>query len=172
MEIIVNYDLIDRINEAKYGYSLQKCNKTALAGSAVVNLAALACHMPIEFMTVTFPAGVALAWITKKYCSLAMDEHDYALDDLDYLSSALNDLYIRTNRDLLLDSEVYQTNYNAHLGKFKLPYILETKYIGIPTLGEKSKVSVVQKHIIGNREYYLSKGAPKEKRFVKVHKFA
>ena len=158
MRIIINYDLMDRISEAKQGYSIERCNKDAIGLTAIVNLVAVACHMPVEYLTITLPAGVGLTWISKKYSSLALDEMDDALDDLDYLSSDLEEIHVHTNRDLLLESEVYKKEYKFKSGKYKMPYVLEKKYISVPTIKKNKEVSLLQEHILGNKEYFISKG--------------
>jgi len=43
----------------------------------------------------------------------------------------------------------------------KIPDVLQNKYILIPT-SDKTEVSLLQEHIIGEKKYYLSIGEPEK----------
>lgn len=79
------------------------------------------------------------------------------------LLSQLKDLYINTDFDLLLKSELYKKQYQIKLNEKKLPYILESKYIMVPTYDSNGKImdtSFLQEHVVGSDEYVLSLGSP------------
>ncbi len=168
MRIIVNYDLMNRISEAKQGYSVQRCFKNAVLITALGEVIAAVSNAPLSDMAVSMPFGLLILYLVNKYGSYALDEMDDALDDLDYLSADLEEIHVMTNRDLILESETYKTEYKFQLDKHKLPYILEKKYINVPTTKKNHEVSLLQEHILGNREYFISKGnAYDEKRLIR-----
>ena len=86
-----------------------------------------------------------------------------AIKKLKTLVLELNDNYISTDYNLLLNSNLYQRNYKIYLNEDKLPEMLESKYVLVPTYdfnGNVKDTSILQEHIIGTNKYVLSLGSP------------
>ena len=93
------------------------------------------------------------------------DYKNKSIDDLKSLVSKFKDLYINTDYDLLLKSELYDKKYKVHLNENKIPFIMESKYILVPTYdfnGNVKNTSILQEHEIGTFTYVLSIGSPKK----------
>ena len=117
--------------------------------------------LPIEFIET-----VCLSYL---FANNVLGGDRYAIDAtsrLNTLVSQLNDLNVNTDYDLLLQSEHYETKYKIKLNEKKLPYLLESKYIMVPTYsysGEIKDTSILQEHVVGSKEYVLSLGSPQKK---------
>ena len=172
MKIVINYDLMDKIAEAKQGYSLKRCVKRTLgfmAFSSAIGIpdnlisgnispdlwielsAYLACHTSFT---------VALAWTFKNM------SQEVARRTLKSLVSELRNHCIKCDEDSILDSKSYKTEYDFSFAS-SLPIIEQRKYLNVPVRDEyfgDKEVSLVQEHIIGSREYTLSLGEPKEQK--------
>lgn len=85
-----------------------------------------------------------------------------AIMDIIMLSLRLESIRVSTDAELLMESTEYHREYKLVLNENKLPQILQSKYIMIPTFddGQIKDESIVQEHIIGSKEYVLSKGSP------------
>ena len=95
---------------------------------------------------------------------------DIAIKNLTKLAGDLENLNIETNYQLLLDTELLSKKYQLRLNKEKLPEILESKYLLVPSFnynGEVKDTSLLQEHVVGSKQYVLSIGSPK-----KEHKLA
>lgn len=172
MKIIINYDLMDKIAEAKKGYSLKRCVKRTLGMASISALigtpdnlingnispelwielsAYLMCHT-------SFTTALALAFqnMTK----------ESAQGILSSLVSELRGNCIRTDEEAILDTKKYKTEYDISFTA-AIPTLEQRKYLNIPVkdeyFGDKD-ISMVQEHIIGTREYVLSFGEPREQK--------
>lgn len=172
MKIIINYDLMDKIAEAKQGYSLNRCVKRTLGfmslSSAIgipdnlvsgnispdlwIELSAyLACHTSFT---------VALAWTFKNM------SQEVAQRTLKSLVSELRNNCIRCDEETILDTRKYKTEYDFSLSS-SLPVIEQKKYLYVPVRDEyfgDKEISLVQEHTIGTKEYALSLGEPKDQK--------
>jgi len=87
------------------------------------------------------------------------------------LAINLKNIYVNTDYDLLLNSELLSKNYRIHLNENNIPSLLEEKYILVPSYdfnGNTKHTSIVQEHVVGSSNYVLSIGSPKkELKFVK-----
>lgn len=170
MKININYDLLDKIREAKTGFSLNKHVRHVLPRAlllstifACLNLSSgdvaqrFARGMLLYIMLYGIPDGISTI-ICKKILKRA------AINDLRKLSLLLGDINISTSDKLLLDSENYKTEYEIKVDESKIPYIKQDKYIYIPVYdnGKIREVSLVQEHVIGSKKYSLSYGSPKK----------
>jgi len=165
MKIEINYDLIDKINEAKTGFSLQKylnnTLNTALFASTPGSIYYTLTKEP-EMMLENILFALTLTSLTQAiaHTSVCKINKKTSLFKLAELSKILNKNHINTDLELLLKSYIYSTNYKININEKKLPYILQEKYIFVPTY-EKSTikdVSLLQEHQIGTDKYYLSHG--------------
>lgn len=99
---------------------------------------------------------------------LLLKKDDYAkiaVEDLKGLVSSLNSLNLNTNYELLLESQLSCKEYKIVLNKNKIPQILESKYILVPTYNYNNQikdVSVLQEHVIGSKDYELSLQSPRK----------
>lgn len=90
--------------------------------------------------------------------------------ELLYLLSSLSQININTNYELLLNSYKYETEYEFEFNKSSFPHLIQKKYIMVPAIqdGEEIEVSVLQEHIIGSKDYVLSKGKPNLQKRLKL----
>lgn len=87
-----------------------------------------------------------------------------SIRDLKQLVLDLNRLFIRTDYDLLILSELCEKNYKININKEEFN-ILEQKYVLIPTYDYNNnikKTCILQEHNIGSNKYILSIGSPKK----------
>lgn len=100
---------------------------------------------------------------------LLLEIDDYAKmakENLKKLASSLNSLHLNTNYELLLESQLSCKQYKINLNEKKIPQILESKYILVPTYNynnEIKNVSILQEHVVGSKTYELTLGSPKRK---------
>lgn len=170
MKISINYDLLEKVKEAKLGFSLQRSVKDIIKISFKYSLFTLIIYSPSPDMREICLRAIA------KYCTLftiiglgtniilsKLNKKD-AKEKLSKLSAMLKDIDVNTNSDLLLKSYVYKKEYKLRFNKNYIPYITQNKYIMVPTYdkGEEREISLVQEHDIGSSEYTLSHGTPKK----------
>lgn len=178
MKILVNYDLMDKLNEYERGYDLKKNFKIILfseIGAATFGYASTfkgdlkKCIFDMMFYTVLSTTVLTPIWcLVDKVFGI---EKIIAKDSLINLSKDLKSLNINTNLELLKDSEVVKTNYKFKLNENKLPVLKEDKYIRIKTLhpyGKEQEEYLHQEHIIGRREYEISNEEPPKKKVRKL----
>ena len=90
---------------------------------------------------------------------------DKASKRLMKLASMLKDINVRTNYDMLLQSELYERKYKVHLNDKKIPLLMEEKYVLVPSYnfsGEETETSILQEHNVGTSDYILSVGEPQK----------
>lgn len=172
MKIVINYDLMDKIAEAKQGYSLNRCVKRTLgfmAFSSAIGIpdnlvsgnispdlwielsAYLACHTSFT---------VALAWTFKNM------SQEVAQRTLKSLVSELRSKCIKCDEETILDTRKYKTEYDVSFNSV-VPIVEQKKYLYVPVRDEyfgDKEISLVQEHIIGSREYTLSLGEAEEQK--------
>ncbi|MBQ2909425.1 MAG: hypothetical protein IJE53_01300 [Bacilli bacterium] len=172
MKIIINYDLMDKIAEAKQGYSLKRCVKRTLGMASVTALigvpdnlingnispdlwielsAYLMCHT-------SFTA--TLAWAFQNMTK------ESAQRMLSSLILELRSKCIKTDEEAILDTRKYKTEYDVSFAS-AIPTIEQRKYLNIPVRDEyfgDKEISMIQEHIVGSKEYVLSLGEPKEQK--------
>ena len=84
--------------------------------------------------------------------------------NLERLALLLSTVNVNTSYNLLEESECYYRKYKFKFNKDKILQVLESKYILVPvydTNGDTKKVSILQEHVVGSKEYVLSMGSPK-----------
>jgi len=169
MKIVINYDFFDKILDARENINILKVvrnNKKSyiyyyLPAFLTVNMlmnediktALLA--LPMEYLTV-----VTLDLIEQKMAK--KDNYkEKAIIKLKSLVSKLQDLGVETDYDLLLQSKLYERVNNLYLNENKLPEIMTSKYILVPSYNHSRDIkntSILQEHIIGSSDYVLSIG--------------
>ena len=166
MKIVINYDLMEKIAEAKYGFSLKRECKIVSATVAVcysffsvLNCVAMN-SIDFQRWLVSLPFyaiySIVLATGLSSLIRGVSGQKEMATIHLDDLSIDLNSLNIDTDVDLLLEAYKYYTEYECDHDKI-IPTLIQKKYINIPTTDDE-EVSIVQKHMIGSSVYTLSKG--------------
>ena len=176
MKIEVNYDLIDRIREAKTGFDLQYNVYKPLKYTAFIAALKLSTIIVVpktmeEFLSEiigVFGIYTLSASILSTLCLPISRKR--AIESLKLLSSRLKDINVNTNHELLLKSYNYKTEYKVKFNDYLLPYVEQNKYISVPTLenGDEKETSLLQEHIVGSKTYALSYGSPKEKKVLKL----
>ena len=178
MKIIINYDLVNEIYNASdipVGFKLIKNQKVVFIGLYTIsiyrnldlnNLTFLLSMTSDIFFINLFPLALSL---TSKITNNDFIK-DFSSERLDSLVAKLQSLQVDTTFDLLLESKVYKKVTNLKINENKIPYLLESKYILVPTLdslGNTTNISILQEHIIGSKKYVLSVSSPsKEKKLV------
>lgn len=170
MKIEINYDLLDKIREAKIGISLDRTFMftvpRTLAATSIYALLNIGEPNMLDKVLAALPYFTLLYAGPTTVASIIMKNKfkESAIDRLRILSFLLGTIDISTSYELLLESENYKTEYSLKFNESKIPYIKEDKYINIPTYDDGSikEISVVQEHIIGSRKYSLSYGSPKK----------
>ena len=92
-----------------------------------------------------------------------------AIPKLKKLSVTLDEINVKTNYDMLLESELYEKKYKIEKND-RLFTINEKKYIYVPSYGydgKEKETSILQDHDIGSGIYTLSVGEP-EKQYRRV----
>lgn len=175
MKLVVNYDLIDSIknvNEPLNPFKIVRNNKRVWAKFNLPiytmmdlcftrDLKNILEMLMIQFSFLTIAELVALSLIkVDKY----KDKSNY---DLKKLVSKLKDINVDTDYDLLKESILDSRMYNLKLNKNKIPQLMESKYILVPSYtysGEIKDKSILQEHVVGSSDYYLSVGLPNKKK--------
>lgn len=172
MKIIINYDLMDKIAEAKHGYSLNRCVKRTLGMLSISSLVGVPDNLIsgnispdlwIElsaYITCHTSFTVSLAWAFKNMTQ------ESAQKMLGHLVSELRNNYIKTDEEAILEAHKYKTEYDVSFPSV-VPIVEQRKYLSIPVRDEyfgDKEISLVQEHIVGTREYALSLGEPKEQK--------
>jgi len=169
LKLTINYDLLRKIKETNTGFSLHRSVKTVL----LKTLIGMAIVTPLNIIS-SEPNGTIkdLIWFlsyfstTEVIFNLIFSKTNklYATNELRKLSLFLTSINIPTNYDLLLESYVYDTDYELEFNDKSIPSLKQNKYIMIPVQidGEEKEVSIVQEHIIGSKEYTISYGSPKK----------
>lgn len=160
LKIVINYDLIDKIKESQSGISLKKTINKIAFNSLVVYLITLP-NAHSKLVSLTSAIFVQTIYFSTVSLGYASYNREFAIKQLKILSQDLATLNISTNDELLQNSYVYKTNYNCQSNDKILPQLTQKKYIMIPCNGEY-EVSLVQEHIIGSHEYFLSAGEPEK----------
>ena len=176
MKLVINYDFFNAlkdVNEKTTPLTIIR-NEKADYGKFVIPvwLTLSVLQYKSEFIK-NIPQillGGSIAVYTNALIALRFGNINYrekADRNLKTLVKCFNELNIETDYDLLLQSQLDSRNYRLYLNEEKLPEILESKYILVPTynhLGDIKNTSILQEHVIGSKNYVLSLGSPKKKR--------
>lgn len=176
MKININYELMQEIDIANKGYSLNKnlmktakaCLKWAMFWS-VFDMILTTDHNPdilkntlSIFMFYPLFVGIDFAFLPLN--------KEYKIQDADHnlrkLVSELNGLDVKTSVSLLKESEVQETHYDIVLNDKNIPVLKQDKYILVPTFDNYGRHDVEclhQEHIIGSKDYDISVGEPQKR---------
>ena len=174
MKLRINYDLVDKVSEAKKGYSLKRCVKrvfgmTAVSGSISTLNNFVAQNDPRELLII-YPIHMAIhTGYTIMFswgCSNIIKS--LAVTNLEKLTRDLGSICVRTDYESLLNTYTYKTKYKLNTDS-KLPRVEQKRYMKIPVKDEyfgDREIPILQEHIIGSRNYDLSIGEPEEKKIL------
>lgn len=180
MKIVINYDLIKEIQNAKEPFTFVKdiknrpkyyiCMEVLFTSMDFLSPNFSLPQSVLSNLLVLNVGFVISKKIVSKICGYDVDPYSgKAYNNLSRLVPQLSDLNVHTTYDLLLESEQYHKTHKIFLNENKLPYMLEKKYILVPTydsLGEIQSSFILQEHVVGSKIYVLSLGSPtKEYRF-------
>lgn len=173
MKLVINYDFFKKIcnvNEPYSALKIIKNNKRKYVLEIPVLITFNSILLPVDELLSCLGIQLGLIMILNTLPELITHKvfnydsyKEEAESKLKDLLSQLKDLYINTDFDLLLKSELYKKQYQIKLNEKKLPYILESKYIMVPTYDSNGKMmdtSFLQEHVVGSDEYVLSLGSP------------
>ena len=174
MKLLTNFDLIDAINDVNQPLGPMKVirgNKVKYILDMPLFLSAgLIFQTDIEHTILaasiayglTFSTDWLIDYIATKALHSDKDIYaDNAKKKLMILSSLLKEINVKTNYDMLLESELYQKKYKMQFNENKFPLLLEEKYILVPSYsfsGEVTDTSILQEHIKGSNRYALLVG--------------
>ena len=164
MKIVVNYDLLDKIKESKTGLSVNRVRRDVLRYTTI--------NMAIETPFNVSQGADLNHYILDLFCFMSVHcisqlniwlffsnlLKNKAQQDLNVLASQLQDIFVRTDKELLQDAYKYKTEFELDCESSKIPNILQKKYIMVPVHNDwdNNERSLVQEHIIGSKEYFLS----------------
>ena len=177
MKLIINYDFIEAIYNAKEKFSLSKSWHNNLPHNLwfipfAVGLSAINgsdAYTTVQLTTMGFGLISSADILTDAIVYKFTGDDTYEMKArrlLKELVVKLEDLNIRTDYDSLLQSELYEKHYKVDVNDGFLPKILEEKYVLVPGRffrGEMEDISVLQEHVVGSKEYVLSLGSPSKK---------
>lgn len=173
MKIRTNYDLIEEATMANKGFSVKRYAKTVLKASAI----GTAIFLPLQTIDgITLAETVQTvvksleiyAGLYGMYSVFSRGiEQASAIDNLNFLSLKLDNIYVDTNANMLAEAKPYKTEYKLNFSSFP-PQLEEKKYIMVPVFSnwDNNERSLLQEHVVGSRKYDLSYGEPeKEKQY-------
>lgn len=172
MELRVNYDFFKKINQVKNTSSNTRFNLMKERSKKFLYLDAPLFTMICLALGKSFLQTLAILFAEYALCmglvniNGIIDSEKYFLDrknknseyELIALASKLNELDIKTDYNLLLSTELCSKKTKFVLNDYHLPDLNTTKYINIPAYndeGDVENISVVQEHIIGDKQYIL-----------------
>lgn len=167
MKIMINYDLIDKVREAKTGFSLHRF--TMLMGfmnGLAMPVVILGAELGNEPVVDTLNTIFRMLFISgsQSLINSSFGKHS-AIEKLRQLSIELNKICIETDSEMLKGTYQYNTEYNVDFESFP-PKIIQNKYMMVPVHNDwgNNERSVKQEHAIGTRNYALSYGEPEKKK--------
>lgn len=172
MKLVINYDFFEEIRNAREPYTPLKIirnNKIPLAFfhfpvCMAINLMNNELLEALKVYGFDFIFATGTLFLLDMIRGGKIGADPYANDAKERLKDLANDLRsinVKTNYNLLLESEHYKTNHKLQVNNSKIPLILESKFVLMPT--EEYKTFILQEHIVGTKEYVLSKGTPNYK---------
>lgn len=170
MKIQINYELFEKISDAKTGFSLKRLSKCVLLASSVVMLVSGPQYLfgedPVQNILQRLGESLLFQTSFQGGCHLLLLPpivKRKALEDLKELTKDLNQINVPTNVDLLQKSYKYDTEYKLNTDS-SIPRLQKNTYFMVPIQenGEQREVSLVEEHIVGENSYTISHGSPKK----------
>ena len=170
MKIEVNYDLLEKIDEAKTGVNLNKMGRDV---SFMMSIMTPVCLLTSENDLKNFAGNILYSFsLSAIHYGLIPflfrdSKKERAKSELKDLTSKLCSMDIYTNDELLLEANNYKTKYKINFNDGILPKLKQNKYIMVPTKNA-GEVSLLQEHVVGTRKYDLSVGEPEAQKQYKL----
>lgn len=169
MKIMINYDFFEKIRDVREPLGPLKIvrnNKQWFYATLPLDIL-LGMYFHLSSLTPgVFALQVGMGTTSRLAMCKSLGADLYAEISeykLKKLVSQLKDVSINTSYDLLLESELYKKDYHIKLNENKIPYLLEKKYVLVPTynyLNDIGETSILQEHVVGTKTYVLSIGSP------------
>ncbi len=170
MKIITNYDLINSVKNINEPLSPLKVVRNNKARWAKFNLPLYATinylfqrNIPGTLGILGLQFGLLITADFMVNHSLGIDKYKNASDkDIKELVIKLQELNVETNYDLIKKSQLDGKKYDVRLNEHKLPELVESKYILVPSYnyqGEIKTTNLKQEHVVGSKNYVLSIGS-------------
>ena len=165
MELNINYDLFHKIAESNKGFSLKRGTKHFLIWPVLATGAAVLVKNDASHIVNLYAFYSAMYTLTfgSYILTFKKDLQEYANDDLKKLSQCINALELHTTNNLIKNAKRYRTEYSINTDS-KIPKIEQKKYFLLQNFQncKTENTSLVQKHILGSRNYRLSIETPKK----------
>ena len=169
MKLIVNYDLLNSTKNVKDPLSPMKVIRNNKSRWAKFNLPLYTAvnylinrNIPITIGVLGLQFGLLITSDLLIYKAYGDKYKEVSERDLKKLAQQLKELNIDTSYDLLLKSELDDKDYKIRLNEHKLPELVESKYILVPSYnydGEIKVSHIEQEHVVGSKKYILSIGS-------------
>lgn len=170
MKLIVNHDLLNSAKNIKEPLTPFKVIRNNKARWAKFNLPLYTAvnylvnrNVPTTIGVLGLQFGLLITADIFVNHALGIDKYkDESERNLKQLAQQLSDLNIDTNYELLLKSELDDKDYKVRLNEHKLPELVETKYLLVPSYnydGEVKASHIEQEHVVGSKKYILSIGS-------------
>ena len=172
MNLVINYDFFNAIrdvNEKFSGFKVIRNNKKKwvkyhLPIYALLDTLILRGEVKNVLLALFIQANLDFG-LELVHC--VMEGNDIykleAMKKLKTLVSMFEKINVDTSYDLLLQSELFDRITNININENKIPQLVESKYIIVPTFdynGSLSDTCIKSKHVIGSDTYVLSKSKP------------
>ena len=171
MKILINYDFFSEVQNARRPLTPLKVIKNHKIELATIHFPlCMAINMRSHSFLVStciygidllFASGVLL--VCDGFFSKTKDPYaKLAKERLVELTEKLRALNVNTDYECLLKASLYKKERVLELNKSKIPFILESKYILVPSYinGEVTKTSILEEHVVGSKEYVISVSPP------------
>ena len=173
MKLVINYDFFNAIKDVKEPYGVLKVVRNN-SGKYIRRLPIWGTLNYIVFQNMYDTLGALMCQYMLIFGSdllvdkaIGIDTYaTKAMNRLKKLVGELDNINVKTSYDLLLDSELYEKNYRIEFNDSKIPFLLEEKYILVPSYsysGEVRDTSILQEHEVGTENYVLSVQEPVKK---------
>ena len=174
MKLVTNFDLVDYVKNSNTPlgpFKIIRDSKKKLVTFLLPGFAAIdyVFTKDLKKTLLMIPANVAY-YVLLELLLYKMIKVDPIKEKSDFylkqLAIKLGDINVETDFELLKKSELDSRKYNVKINEKKLPEIVCSKYILVPSYGFDGKVkdtTLLQEHIIGSKSYVLSVGSPQKK---------
>lgn len=174
MKILINYDFFNAIRDVNEAFTPFKVIRNNKKRWVLFNIPALTWleyiavrdqifrYLPLAFC-IHFTTILGLELMEYKIVGDKYKEK--AVENLKFLVPKLETLNVSTSFELLKKSTCYHKVCNLKLNNRKLPQLIESKYILVPSYDYKGDIvdkSILQRHVIGQNKYELTTGEPEK----------
>ena len=167
MKILINYDMIDYVKNVNTPLGPLKVVRDNKKRWVKFNLPLYAAFdylvlkdikTTIAFLPIQFASVAVAQAMLHKYMGVdaIANKSEYYLKQL---ITKLKDINIETDYDLIKKSSLDGRKYNIRINENKLPELVESKYILVPSYnynGQVKESSLLQEHVVGSNNYVLS----------------